>query len=136
MKSLLTTAVACAAFFALGGSAVAQDRDAGMERGDPAMAEHAPMARDADMWMGAPAGVSERIEWLEHRINRAIDRRTIGRREAEHAIGDLRSIRAEVATMRMRDGGTLNAVDRAYIQDRLDRLSRGLHWAARRHDDD
>lgn len=82
-------------------------------------------------WRGAPEGPPERIAFLQQRIDRGMSDGSLDRREGMHAQRDLNSIRRVAMTMRRRDGGTLNPTDRAYVQDRLDRLSSQIRW--RRH---
>jgi len=81
-------------------------------------------------WAGAPAGIGERIGFLQQRIDRGRARHHLNRTEAARAQNELLRIRETVGTMRARDGGTLNDTDRTYIQDRLDQLSSSIHWMA------
>ncbi len=83
-------------------------------------------------WNGAPPGPYERIGWLRQRIQHAVDNRALDRRDAARVTGDLRSIEVQARQLTDRDHGSLNGPDRAYLQDRLDRLSRSLHWDERR----
>lgn len=79
-------------------------------------------------WIGAPAGPAERIDFLQHRITRGIAKHSLNRTEGNRAQNELVRIREMAATMRTRDGGTLNQTDRVYIQDRLDQLASNIHW--------
>ncbi|MBW8783382.1 MAG: hypothetical protein JF593_01885 [Novosphingobium sp.] len=84
---------------------------------------------DADaFWRGAPTPAWERIAFLQQRIDNGVADHSLNRREAIHAQEDLRHIRQLATQMRARDGGTLNDTDNAYIQQRLDTLSRQIHW--------
>jgi hypothetical protein len=81
-------------------------------------------------WAGAPAGIWERIGFLQTRIDRGIARHHLNRTEATRAQNELGRIRQMTVEMRTRDGGTLNDTDRTYLQDRLDQLSSTIHWMA------
>ena len=81
-------------------------------------------------WAGAPAGIGERISFLQQRIDRGAAHHHLNRTEANRAQNELQRIREMTGTMRARDGGTLNDTDRTYIQDRLDQLSSSIHWMA------
>jgi hypothetical protein len=82
-------------------------------------------------WAGAPAGIGERMTFLQARIDRGIARGRLNRTEAARAENELQRIRETMGTMQTRDGGTLNDTDRTYIQDRLDQLGSTIHWMAR-----
>lgn len=79
-------------------------------------------------WNGAGAGIRERTDFLEQRIRRDADRGRISPRAADGAYADLNDIRRQEVRLRRRDGGQLNGPDRAYLQDRLDRAYRNLHY--------
>jgi hypothetical protein len=83
-------------------------------------------------WGGAPAGIHERIDFMQHRIDRAAGGGWISRPEARRAYRELDFIRSEDARLRRQDGGRLRPVDRDYLQGRLDALSQRLHWAEHR----
>jgi hypothetical protein len=88
-----------------------------------------PPHREGGFWRDAPAGISERIEFMQDRIRRAADRGWISPEEARHANYDLNDIRRQRDRLRYQDGGHLRPEDRSYLQDRLDNLSQRLHWA-------
>ena len=81
-------------------------------------------------WAGAPAGVWERIGFLQQRIDRGIARHHLNRIEGRRAENELQRIREMTGQLRTRDGGALNDTDRTYLQDRLDQLSSTIHWMA------
>ncbi|HEX5183671.1 MAG TPA: hypothetical protein VFW19_11045 [Allosphingosinicella sp.] len=81
-------------------------------------------------WAGAPAGVWERIGFMQHRIDAGVARHKLNRTEATRAQNELGRIREMTRNMRARDGGTLNETDRTYLQDRLDHLGNDIHWMA------
>ena len=81
-------------------------------------------------WAGAPAGIWERIGFLQQRIDRGIANHRLNATEGARAQNELQRIREMTGTMRARDGGTLNDTDRTYLQDRLDQLSSNIHWMA------
>ena len=79
-------------------------------------------------WRGAGQGIRERADFLQQRIDRNAQSGRLSRREAENAYADLRDIRRQDERLRNRDGGRLNGPDRQYLQDRLDRSFRNLHF--------
>jgi len=95
----------------------------------PLVAQPAAWDKEA-FWAGAPAGVWERIGFLQERIDRGVARHRLNRVEAARARNELQRIRETTISMRTRDGGTLNDTDRIYVQDRLDHLSSNIHWMA------
>jgi hypothetical protein len=116
MNSFTLRAVLAASAFALAAPIAAQP----------------PAAWDKEaFWSGAPAGIEQRLDFLQQRIDRGIARGRLNRTEGTRAQNELLRIREMTGTMRDRDGGTLNDTDRTYIQDRLDQLSSTIHWMAR-----
>jgi len=73
-------------------------------------------------------GLRQQLEDLEGRIHRGIEQGQIDRGEADRAFGELNSIRREEDALRARGGGRLQDDDRLRLQDRLDHLSRSIHW--------
>ena len=63
-------------------------------------------------WQGAPDGLSQRIDWLQQRIDRGSADGTLDRRDARNAQLQLNSMRH----------------DADVLQQRLDDLSRNLRW--------
>lgn len=82
----------------------------------------------ATFWHDAPVSAWERIDFLQHRIDRGRDDGSLDRHDTIRAEADLHQIRDLAAHMRDRDGGTLNATDESYIQGRLDNLGRQIRW--------
>jgi hypothetical protein len=82
-------------------------------------------------WGGAPAGVHERIDFMQDRINRAASQGWISPRETDAANRELNFIRSEDSRLHYQDGGQLRPEDRDYLQGRLDSLSQRLHWDQR-----
>ena len=64
-------------------------------------------------WQGAPDGLSQRIDWLQQRIDRGMADGSLDRQEARRAQYQLNDLRTQAAN----------------LQRRLDDLSRGLRWA-------
>jgi hypothetical protein len=81
-------------------------------------------------WEGAPPGIWERLDFLQHRIDVGVAHHKLNRTEANRVQNELGRIRDMTRTMRTRDGGALNDTDRVYLQDRLDQLSSNIHWMA------
>lgn len=79
-------------------------------------------------WQGAGQGIRERTDFLQQRIDRESQNGRISRRESNQAYSDLNDIRRQEYRLRQRDGGHLNPADRDYLQDRLDRAYRNLHF--------
>jgi hypothetical protein len=82
-------------------------------------------------WSGAPAGIRERIDYMEARIDRGVRNGDLTRREARIARQDLNEVRRMEASLRRRDGGRLTGPDREYLQSRLDQVGRNIRWFAR-----
>jgi hypothetical protein len=82
-------------------------------------------------WGGAPAGIHERIDFMQERINRASADGRLTRHETYASNHDLSIIRDQERRLRYRDGGRLRPEDRDYLQSQLDGLSQRIHWAAR-----
>jgi hypothetical protein len=79
-------------------------------------------------WRGAPAGVWERIRFLQDRIDRGIANGSLDRREGRRASNELNRIRDWVAKDRQRHYGRIDPGTEAQVQDRLDRLSQSIRW--------
>lgn len=75
-------------------------------------------------WRGAPNDVSQRISFLQTRIDRSLADRRLSRREARSLQYELDSIRRDARRM-----GRLDARERDILQDRLDDLGRKLRWS-------
>ncbi|MGZ6013680.1 MAG: hypothetical protein ACXWK0_17690 [Caulobacteraceae bacterium] len=73
-------------------------------------------------------GFREQLETLETRVQEGIRMGQIDPGEASRANRELASIRGEMENLRARSGGELSDMDRARLQQRLDGLSRSIHW--------
>ncbi|HEY0436447.1 MAG TPA: hypothetical protein VGC92_07400, partial [Phenylobacterium sp.] len=71
---------------------------------------------------GERRDIASREAWLDQRIRRAMDDRSMDRNEARRALRNLNDIRRQEAGMPHRNG-QLRSRDEAYIQARLDDLS-------------
>lgn len=87
-------------------------------------------AGGGDYYRGAPAGLRERLDWVQTRIDRSAGRGRLDPRAADDARRDLADIRRQYARLSQRDGGRLNGADREYIDGRLDRLAQNVRWDA------
>lgn len=67
------------------------------------------------------------LDTLESRIRDGVRDRQIDDREFDRAIRELNSIRDQERDLRARGGG-LSDVDRGMLQQRIDQLSRSIHW--------
>ncbi|MGC1304223.1 MAG: hypothetical protein WA840_17790, partial [Caulobacteraceae bacterium] len=118
---------------AVAGGAIANGRNdpcpPGYDYGPPPPPPGGP--GPAAFWRGAPAGIHERMDFMQARIQRAVDSGALNPREARHAFEDLRSIRAWEQQRRYQNGGGLAPDDRGYIQSRLDHLGASIHWMER-----
>ena len=84
----------------------------------------------------APGGweLDHRLDWMQQRIDRGRQDGSLDRREARRVQGELIRIRRDEHMMRMRNGGRLSDRDRAFLQDRVDRLNDHIRWL--RHNDE
>ncbi|HLZ75810.1 hypothetical protein [Phenylobacterium sp.] len=73
-------------------------------------------------------GFREQLEMLEGRVREGIRAGQIDPGEAARANRELASIRGEMENLRSRSGGELSDMDRGRLQQRLDGLSRSIHW--------
>jgi hypothetical protein len=79
----------------------------------------------------APAdwSLERREQWMEARIQRAMEDGRLSGNENERGQAELGAIRNEQARLLERDGGVLSEPDSAYLANRIDELNRTLHWA-------
>lgn len=73
-------------------------------------------------------GLREQLDTLEGRVQEGIRAGQIDRGEADRANRELASIRGEMARLREANGRDLSDMDRGRLQERLDALSRSIHW--------
>ena len=92
-----------------------------------------PPPPPTNLWAGAPQGLMQRAEWLQSRINDDASRRILTRAGVGEAQSALDGFRAEMTTLRARDGGQLRDVDRQYLSDRLDYLARRIEYLEQIH---
>jgi len=82
----------------------------------------------SDFWRDAPAEAWTRMSYLQQRISQGERDRSLSRAEARRAQRELNQIERQAYRLRRRDGGRLNAADSAWLQARLDSISRNLRW--------
>jgi hypothetical protein len=73
-------------------------------------------------------GLREQLDALEGRVQEGIRAGQIDRGEADRANRELGSIRGEMVRLRDANGHDLSDMDRGRLQERLDSLSRSIHW--------
>jgi hypothetical protein len=95
----------------------------------PATAQPYSGWNSTQFWSGAPSDAWSRMDYLQQRIDRGRQDGSLTPREAMRAQNELRTLRRQAWQMRRRDGGRMNAADDAWLQTRLDTLSRDLRWA-------
>jgi hypothetical protein len=96
----------------------------------PAYADNAPPPPAYDpptFWRSAPAGINERIDWVQARIDRGKSDGRLDERQSRYAEHELQDIRRMRDDLRARDGH-LTDEDRTYLQGRLDHLGANLRW--------
>jgi len=99
-----------------------------------ALSSAAPVLAQPYPQRPAPGGVQpghgfrEQLDALDARVRDGIRTGEIDRGEADRATRELGSIRAEMERLRAANGGPLSDMDRGRLQERLDNLSRSIHW--------
>ena len=91
----------------------------------PALAQ--PYGRPAAVVQPGHA-LREQLDTLERRLQDGIRAGQIDRGEADRAMREVNSIRAEQDRLRAANGGQLSEIDRGRLQERLDSLGRSIHW--------
>jgi hypothetical protein len=119
MKHLFTAAALAVAIGVAVPAAAQNGRDWNGDRG---------WDRNA-FWSDAPSGAWQRIDFLQRRIDRGRADGSLTAREASRAQYQLQDLRRQAWRMRRRDGGDLSSTDEAWLQARLDTLSRQVRWA-------
>jgi len=84
-----------------------------------------------EIWRDAPNDPYQRIAFLEARVDRAVREGVLDPREARRADYKLNEMRRTADNQRRRHHGYLSPSVANYIQQRLDRVSRELHWRQR-----
>jgi len=92
----------------------------------PALAQ--PYNRPAPGGVQPGHGFREQLDALAARVDDGIRSGQIDHAEAHRATAELTSIRSEMEHLRDANGGQLSDIDRGRLQERLDRLSRSIHW--------
>lgn len=77
-----------------------------------------------DFWHGAPDGITDRIAFLNRRIDRSLADGRINRRAARDARTELTAIGRDAR----RAGRQMSPQRQDVLQARLDRISQGLNW--------
>ena len=73
-------------------------------------------------------GFRDQLDALDGRIQEGVRSGQLDRAEADRASRELGSIRGEMERMRTQNGGELTDIQRGRLQERLDNLSRSIHW--------
>ena len=72
--------------------------------------------------------IRQQVDDLQRRIDDGVRQGQIDPGEHDRAQSELNGIRDEDRRMHMRSGGPLNDMDRGVLQQRIDHLSRSIHW--------
>lgn len=102
---------------------------ASMALGAPAVAQNYSGWNSTTFWNGAPSEAWQRLDYLQQRIDNGRRDGSLTPREAQRAQMQLRTLRRQAMHMRRRDGGRMTRADSAWLQARLDTLSRNVRWA-------
>jgi hypothetical protein len=78
-----------------------------------------------------PWTLAQREDWLQGRIDRAVDEHRLSGNEVARGETELRAIRAQQARLLAQDGGMLSEPDRSYLVHRIDELNQTLRWEGR-----
>jgi len=70
----------------------------------------------------------EQLDTLDRRVADGVRTGDINRGEFDRASRELGSIRTEMERLRGQGGGRLSEMDRGRLQERIDALSRSIHW--------
>lgn len=82
-------------------------------------------------WRGAPDSPRDRIQFLKDRVNRGIGDGSIDRREANRVNHELDDTSRWIKRMHWEDAGRLSPGQNSQVQQRLDSISRQIHWMRR-----
>lgn len=82
-------------------------------------------------WRGAPDSPYERMHFLRARVDRGLADGSLDRREAARVYHELDGVDQWIRRMHWEDAGRLSPDQRARVQDRLDGISRQIHWMKR-----
>jgi hypothetical protein len=81
-----------------------------------------------EVWRGAPEDPYQRIAFLQQRLDSAVQQGALDPAEAHRVAYRLDELRRAADNQRRRYHGYLSQSMLDYINQRLDRLSRRLHW--------
>lgn len=81
-----------------------------------------------EIWRGAPDDPYQRISFLQHRLDQAVQQGALDPREAHRVAYRLDELRRSVDNQRRRHRGYLSQSTVDYVNQRLDSVSRELHW--------
>lgn len=135
MKLVIVAAMAATAVAMTAAPALAQygdHHDWDHHDGDYRDGDHGDW-HDRDAGNAGGWDLDRRIDWMQDRINRGRNDRSLSRHEAWRAQDDLNQIRTEEQRLRYQDGGRLYPAHREQLQGRLDDLNQRIHWL--RHND-
>ena len=93
-----------------------------------AMAFAAPAMAQPYGGQGGGLDVDHRIQWVQDRIIRGRDDRSLDRGEFDRVQGELNNIRREEEHIRFDHGGHLDERARVDLAARLDHLNDQIHW--------
>jgi hypothetical protein len=82
-----------------------------------------------EAWSGASSEPDGRIEYLERLLDRTIADHSLRPKQERTVRDELRRLRNMLSALVDRDGGRLNAEDRAYLLERLDVLRQEIGWS-------
>lgn len=99
-----------------------------MALGAPVAAQYHGGWSNNTFWNGAPSDAWQRLDFLQQRIDNGRRDGSLTPNEARRAQYQLRNLRRQAMHMRQRDGGRMSAADSAWLQTRLDTVSRNVRW--------
>ncbi len=82
-------------------------------------------------WRAAPANPFERIQFLQDRVDHGLANGSLDPHEAARVTGELHAVRGWIRDKHWEDGGRLTPEQGAHLQERLDQISRQIHWLQR-----
>ena len=80
-------------------------------------------------WSGAPSDAWQRLDYLQQRIQTGRRDGSLTTREVRRVQYQVNTLRRQAAMMRRRNGGQFSNADNAWLQARLDKVSRDIRWA-------
>ena len=78
-------------------------------------------------WADAPQDIHARIDFMQRRLQHAVDKGRLNPGQAQQAFDELRGIRRSTRDLEQRDG-YLTPADSSYVQANLDHLGQSVHW--------